>query len=874
MKKQLSIRKTIIIVSIWMLLSTVSIVTGIVLYNWYVSVQTTISTVIDDMSSNIENQMDIFLEKPEDILINGNYLIRENIIDVDNSTELFDYFTTILKNDDNEIYSIGYATEQGEYYGEKIKENGEVEIIRNNILESTFDSYNPKNEEWYMLAIENHNTVFLDNQTQDILNNIAISISNPVYNNEDEIQGVLVAHVVLSSCSVFLESIAQEKNGFTMVFEKNTGYLIANSEEEDNYFQNENDEIVRLTPKELDNPVLREGYQNYLEYGEENLDIDDYKIKAVLYEKNGMEWVIVEAIPIEYLMIDVRNNIELSIMLIILISTIALAVYVFLIRKYFHPLFTLIKITKKFKKGEFDKKIKVVRNDEIGELSNSFNEMADTINGLVNHLEDMVEQRTLELKNANILLNESKINLGVILNSTAEGLIGVDLEGNCTFCNESGMYMLGFLNMQMIIGKNINTIFQHASISDSDTEEFIDYIMNAIQTGTEIHSDQGVILDGIGNEIEIEIFSYPQYRDDKIIGAVLSFFDVSIRKKNERHIEYLNYHDWLTGLYNRRFYEENISLLNIPENLPISIIFGDINGLKLTNDVFGHTVGDKLIKCACEKLQDFFGENGIIARIGGDEFIVILPKTTQTQCEKSIAELKNCMEDHKINAIKCSMAIGSATKTTESQNIIRIIEDAENKMYYEKNINRSKIDEDLINTIISSLHEKNKFQKIHSEMVSKLCVEIGEKMNLPKSELHKLKELGYLHDIGKIVLSEEEIYKEEFLKGEEMNNHNFHPIVGYRILSLFDKTLDIAIAVYAHHENWDGTGYPKHLKATEIPFHARILAVAEFYIKMVNSENEEFTKRKLLEYMEKQSGVFFDPEIIKVFLDLKGDDVK
>ncbi len=101
------------------------------------------------------------------------------------------------------------------------------------------------------------------------------------------------------------------------------------------------------------------------------------------------------------------------------------------------------------------------------------------------------------------------------------------------------------------------------------------------------------------------------------------------------------------------------------------------------------------------------------------------------------------------------------------------------------------------------------------------------------SEVKRVKEAGYLHDIGKIVL-DEKIVRSQHLSEAELEIKRQHPVVGYRILNLFDNTLDLAEAVYSHHENWDGTGYPKGLKGEEIPITGRIIAVAEVYDELTN----------------------------------------
>lgn len=108
--------------------------------------------------------------------------------------------------------------------------------------------------------------------------------------------------------------------------------------------------------------------------------------------------------------------------------------------------------------------------------------------------------------------------------------------------------------------------------------------------------------------------------------AVLGFIsDINDRKTKEQEIQYHSYHDHLTDLYNRRYYEEVLKRFDHQEYLPFSIILGDVNGLKLTNDAFGHLVGDKLLQTVAGALKSVCRANDVAARIGGDEFALLLP---------------------------------------------------------------------------------------------------------------------------------------------------------------------------------------------------------------------------------------------------------
>jgi len=210
--------------------------------------------------------------------------------------------------------------------------------------------------------------------------------------------------------------------------------------------------------------------------------------------------------------------------------------------------------------------------------------------------------------------------------------------------------------------------------------------------------------------------------------------------------------------------------------------------------------------------------------------------------------------------------MGCDTKTNTGQDIKRTLKNAEDKMYKEKMLSRKTINSDMVRKIIETLHDKSLREKQHSINVSEICQQIGRAMGMPETEVRKLKEAGFMHDIGKIVIDENILNKKGILSEEEKRAMQRHPAVGYRILNLFDDTLDLAEGVLNHHENWDGSGYPKGIKGKEIPKLARIIAVAEAYDSMTNNLNKYAkSKEEAIQEIKRKSGEKFDPKIVEAF---------
>lgn len=371
--------------------------------------------------------------------------------------------------------------------------------------------------------------------------------------------------------------------------------------------------------------------------------------------------------------------------------------------------------------------------------------------------------------------------------------------------------------------------------------------------------------DGLPREVSVK--GVPIILDSRIIGGYGIYTDISHRKKAEKEILYMNYHDQLTGIYNRRFFEEELRRLDTERNLPISIIMADVNGLKLYNDAFGHAEGDKLIIKSAEILKKECRADEIVARLSGDEFVILLPGTNSEAAEKIIKRIKAASSSIRLQSMELSISFGWATKKDAAIDINEILKRAEDNMYRNKLSESPNLKERAVRTIINSLHEKSKREERHSQRVSYLCEAIGIEMELSENEVNELKTLGLLHDIGKIAIDEIILNKPGRVTAEEKEEIKRHPEIGYRILSLVNDMAELAEYVLAHHERWDGGGYPKGLKGKGIPLQSRIIAVAESYDAMTSERpyRESLSKEYALEELKRNAASQFDPEIVRIF---------
>ena len=358
--------------------------------------------------------------------------------------------------------------------------------------------------------------------------------------------------------------------------------------------------------------------------------------------------------------------------------------------------------------------------------------------------------------------------------------------------------------------------------------------------------------------------------DGGVVQIVGSSHDVTGRKRVEEQIKYLSFHDKLTGLYNRAYFEEELRRLDTERELPLSVIMGDINGLKLVNDAFGHQEGDRLLIKIAEILRASCRQEDIIARWGGDEFVILLPETSEQVGLEVAARIRRACEETSAEPIKPSIALGVATKAEASRNVRTVLKEAEDWMYRKKLIESRNVRSSVISSLQKTLGEKTHETGEHAQRLQDRALAMGRALKLSDRELDQLALLAMLHDIGKIAIPAEVIGKPGHLSQEELTIMKKHPEIGYRIATSSYELADISDAILAHHEHWDGRGYPQGRTGVEIPLISRILAIVDAFDVMTTGRpyKEAIGLQEALRELKRCSGSQFDPQLVELFLNL------
>lgn len=458
-------------------------------------------------------------------------------------------------------------------------------------------------------------------------------------------------------------------------------------------------------------------------------------------------------------------------------------------------------------------------------------------------------------------------NLDRILKSVGDGIIVVDLEKRVTMLNKVAEDLTGWTSSDAR-GKDFNEVFDLAH----ENPEY--YVLNPVEEVIRTDhpyelTNHAVITRRNGTQVYIEDSATPvKDSEGNTTGVVLIFRDVSERKAQNAKIEYLSFHDQLTGLHNRRYYEEARERFDDGSQYPLSIIMGDVNGLKMTNDAFGHLAGDSLLIAASKVLKHCCRSTDVVVRWGGDEFVILLPNTDEEIVKKRMSQMIDAVESCVVDQGILSISFGWATKHSKKEPFTELFKKAESMMYKNKLLTKSEVRQNTIQSIMCTLYEKSGVEKIHAERVCYYCMRIAEEMNMEEKELELLRWTSLLHDIGKVTIKKEILEKKGELTPEEWKVIKKHPETGYHIINTAPEMVGIATAILSHHERWDGKGYPKGLAGEEIPILSRIMAVGASYDTILSERTykKAKTKSEALEEIQNYAGTQFDPQIVSLFV--------
>jgi len=344
--------------------------------------------------------------------------------------------------------------------------------------------------------------------------------------------------------------------------------------------------------------------------------------------------------------------------------------------------------------------------------------------------------------------------------------------------------------------------------------------------------------------------------------------DITERKRVEEQVRYISFHDQPTGLFNRNYFEEELRRIDTERELPISLIMGDINNLKLVNDAFGHQEGDMLLLRIADILRASCRATDIIARWGGDEFVVILPRTDEATAAAIAERITHGCSEIKNMTVQPAISLGVAAKMEIRQNLYRVLRQAEEMMYNKKVRESNENQEKVIASLLAKVSEKIPVSVGHVERLQQLISRVGGIMGLSSEQMNELTLLVAVHEVGKVMVPDAILQKTERLTPEEWIIVKRHSESGYHIARSSSRLMHLAETILSNHERWDGKGYPKGLQKDEIPFLSRVIAILDAYDCMTHTRpyGAVYSREKALEEILQNVGTQFDPALAETFV--------
>ncbi|NPV92666.1 MAG: PAS domain S-box protein [Firmicutes bacterium] len=346
--------------------------------------------------------------------------------------------------------------------------------------------------------------------------------------------------------------------------------------------------------------------------------------------------------------------------------------------------------------------------------------------------------------------------------------------------------------------------------------------------------------------------------------------DITDRLQVEKKLMHMSLHDNLTGLNNRAFFEEAMQSRSGADCFPLGIIVCDLDGLKLVNDTFGHHSGDKMLTEVGSIMRKCFRKDDVVARIGGDEFAVILTATSAKDVENSCRRILETVDGYnKLNPdLPVNLSVGYAVTADRNTSIADLFKEADNNMYREKLHRSQSTRSAIVNTLMKTLEARDIITNDHSLRIQDLLINLARSYNFPKRKLNDLKLLAKFHDIGKVGIPDRILLKPGPLTMDEKSEMQRHCEIGHRIVLAASDLAPIADWIIKHHEWWNGEGYPLRIKEDEIPLECRMLAVIDAYEAMVSDRpyRKAMSFEDAINELKRCAGTQFDPGVVQKFI--------
>lgn len=466
-----------------------------------------------------------------------------------------------------------------------------------------------------------------------------------------------------------------------------------------------------------------------------------------------------------------------------------------------------------------------------------------------------------ERKMAEKMLRESENHLRNILDSIHSGVMLIDEETHVIEdVNKMAMDIIG-LPKEKIVGSRCH---RHICPAEENSCPITDLGQNIDHSERSLLRFDGKILPIIKTVTRLN-FNNRGY-------LLESFIDITERKNMEDQLRHLSLHDVLTGLYNRAYFEEEMRRLESGRYNPVGIILCDVDGLKMVNDTLGHESGDCLLIETANVIKKAMRQGDMVARIGGDEFAILLPHSDATDVENICDRIRESIEKFNMKnaGLTISLSMGYSVAHTAPNDMGSLFKEADDNMYREKMLHRQSASSAVVKTLMDALAARDFITEGHADRLQRLVEAVAGRIGISNKSIDDLRLLAKFHDVGKMGIPDSVLFKPGSLTPEEVGIMRQHCEIGYHISQSASVLMDIGEWIHKHHEWWNGKGYPLGLKGEEIPLECRILSIADAYDAMTSDRpyRAALTHEEAVEEIKRCAGTQFDPDLVPYFLEI------
>lgn len=684
---------------------------------------------------------------------------------------------------------------------------------------------------------------------QDVISEILISkisgkpvivFASPVYGQDRKMTGVVYGSVEITVLQQIMERFRYGKTGVAFLVDE-TGQCMLGLEHSSSF----------LIESQRQLAGENKGYYSYVDgQGRHFLQVEQ--------PLNYLGWRVVGQVSQEEIYFEYYQQLKHVGMGLLFVMLVLIPLALIAVRGQIKPILHLTEGAEKVQGGDYN----VVFDQQlVKEASREIKILCIAFESMVRRLQENFTQ----LQTINQALTEAEATYRTLVESSLVGIYVVEKE-RFSYLNPKAREIFGIGLQEEIADKMV-----YEYIHPEDREQVRNETRERLKGVKKWESFTFRILrcDGKVRYLESHNAAGRMGRNQVIMGMIL---DITERYTMEHELRYSSMHDKLTGLFNRAHFERELKELAQQAGDTVGIVVADVNGLKLINDILGHQAGDALIKATAQILEQSFRDSDVVARIGGDEFAVLLAKTNERILKGVTRRISRRVAKHNLNhpRIPLSLSVGYAVAKHKGEKLEDIFREADDVMYRNKFQNREKSRQDILESFARGIESKESARAGHQGWVAKWARAVGEELGLENQTLDYLERAALYHDIGLVGIDDAILNKAGSLNEEEWAEIQRHPEIGQRLALALPELAEVAQIILTHHEWWDGSGYPQGLQGEEIPLEARIIGLVDAVESMAREQcyRKGHDLKEIREELIRCAGTQFDPALVEVFLGL------